>query len=252
MRGMREQAREALGWERRDPARYNIDGIIRDAWVNGNGSTETWKTAVERNRYPFLVGDTVRVVVEINGFDEYLYGRISEFRTADNRSYRRRILNPHSACVDLFEWHSAAVRPLSQITPELEDFEIATDHDVVNKDGPAHNFGIFLCASGVHGGYAPPADVLVTDKRTGTQRRMCNDCNDPDQRARLGHLMWREREQCMDEIRHLTANPRTIAGPAGDVEADAARRLAYYFPYLVPAEAAELYKQWKEQHRVAA
>jgi hypothetical protein len=248
----RKQAVEELERYGLNPERYNVAGIVRDAWITGNGSQETWKAAVERNHYPFLVGDRVRVVVEIDGFQEHLYGHITQFRKADNRMYRRQVLNPHSACVDLHEWHSAALRPLSEITPELEDFEIITDHDVVHRDGPVHNFGIFHCASGVHGGYAPPADVLVIHKASGIKRRLCNACNEPDVRARLGHEMWWDRKTSLDTIRDLTVRPEKITGPVDDYDADVLRRWADAVPYLVPANAAELYKQWKEQQSADA
>ncbi|WP_189845727.1 hypothetical protein [Streptomyces umbrinus] len=243
---MREQARDYLEGERRDVARYNVDGIIRDAWINGNGSEETWKAAVEKNRYPFLVGDRVRVVVEIDGFQEHLYGILHSFRTASNGIYRRRILNPHSAYVELVDGPSGALRPLSEITPELDDFEITTEHSEVHRDGPRHNYGIFHCVSGIHAGYPPPAHALVTHKRSGIKRRFCNDCNDADQRARLGHEMWRDRQLSRDTILSLTEHPEVITASVGDDEADKIRAWADVVPYLVPEKAAELYTEWKE------
>ncbi|MEV1083460.1 hypothetical protein AB0I98_35470 [Streptomyces sp. NPDC050211] len=251
VRELRKQAIEDLTREGRDPERYNVNGIIRDAWINGNGSAEVWRAAVDKHRIQFLVGDTVRVAVEIDGFEEYLYGRIEEFRTADNRTYRRRVPNPPSAYVELFERYSGALRPLSEITPEIDDFEITSEHEEVHRGAPAHNFGIFHCASGIHGGYTPPADVLVIHRASGIERRFCNDCNNGGQRARLGHQMWWDRQMCRDTIQELTEHPEQITGPADDEDADASRRWADAFPYLVPAKAAELYAQWKE-HRGAA
>ncbi|WP_411087848.1 hypothetical protein [Streptomyces sp. 061-3] len=245
---LRKQVVEELGWRKLDPARYNVTAIARESYVTGNGSQETWDAAVKKNRYPYLIGDTVRVVVEIDGFQEHLYGAIRSFRTADNRTYKRRTLNPHSAYVDLFE-RSGVLRPLTEITPELDDFEIVTDHSEVHRDGPEHNYGIWACLRGRAHAYAPPADVMVTHKASGEMRRWCNDCNTPELRAELGHYMWWQRQRCMKTIRRLIDNPQEIAGPVGDWDAEDARGWADVFPYLVPAEAAALYEQWKERNR---
>ncbi|MEU9267287.1 hypothetical protein AB0E04_17805 [Streptomyces sp. NPDC048251] len=247
----RKQAVEELERYGLNPERYNVAGIVRDAWITGNGSQETWRAAVEKNRYPFLVGDMVRIVLVQNGFPEHMYGRIEGFVMDNGRAYRRRVLNPHSAYVDLFE-SPCWIRPVSEITPELDDFEITSEHEEVHRDGPVHNFGIFHCVSGDHGGYPPPADVLVTHKASGIKSRFCNTCNIPHVRARLGHEMWRNRKLCRETIRELTERPEEITGPAGDYDADLNRRWADAFPYLVPAKAAELYKQWKEQQSADA
>lgn len=245
--GLRTHVIEELGWKKLDPARYNVAGIARDAYITGNGSAEAIDAAVDKNRYPYLVGDMVRVVVELGGFEEHLYGTIREFRTADNRSYRRRTLNPHSAYVDLIE-RSGVLRPLTEITPEIDDFEIVTEHADVHRDGPKHNYGIWPCVRGRFHAYAPPAHVMVTHKRSGEMRRWCNECNDPEQRAELGHYMWWQRQRSMETIRRLTDNPQEIAGPVGDWNAEDSRGWADVFPYLVPAEAAALYAQWKESN----
>lgn len=251
MAALRRQASEELGWMKLDPKRYNVNGIVRDAWINGNGSEETWKAAVEKNRYPFLIGDTVRVIVEIDGFQEHMYGFIGDFRTAVNGLYRRRTLKPHSAYVDLIEI-SGVLRPLTEITPEIDDFDVTDEHGVVHHNGPKRNYGIFHCNSGRHGPYAPPADVMVTHKPSGEMRRWCNECNDADKRAVLGHLPWHYRQRSLDTIRRLMAHPKVIAGPADDYEASGIRDWADVFPYLVPAEAAELYVQWKANQGASA
>ncbi|MEV6309934.1 hypothetical protein AB0M10_15215 [Streptomyces sp. NPDC051840] len=250
MATLRRQVIEELKNARLDPARYNVTGIARDAYVTGNGSMETWQAAVEKNLYPYLPGDVVRVVVEINGFQEHMYGTVRDFRTADNRMYRRRILTPHSAYVELFERFSGALRPLTEITPEIHDFEIVTDHSEVHRDGPQHNYGLFTCRSGNHGPYPPPAHVLVIHKASGEKRRLCDGCNAPEIRANLGHEVWRYRQHSKDTIRRLIDNPQEIAGPIDDHEARGMRDWADVFPYLVPAEAAAIYTQWKEQHNV--
>ncbi|MET9656403.1 hypothetical protein [Streptomyces sp. NPDC006510] len=100
MRELRDQAREYLGWENRAPERYDINGIVRDAWINGNGSDEIWKAAVEKHFKRFLIGDWVRITVDVeDGFTEHHYGPIENFCKPDRNFYRRNVAKPYAAFV---------------------------------------------------------------------------------------------------------------------------------------------------------
>lgn len=250
MREMREQAREYLGWENRDPERYDIDGIVRDAWVNGDGSDEVWKSAVEKHFKRFLVGDWVRVTVEVeDGFTEHHYGPIENFRKPDGNYYRRNVAKPYAAFLHP-EYTRSHVVPLGELIEEITDFEIVTDWSTVHEGGPKHNYGVYSCA-GMHGPYPPPANVMVIHKVSGRKKRFCDACNIPEQRTGLAHEALNYQRNAKKTILELRADPTLITGPASDVNWDKSpaeqyRDWADVFPWLVSAPAAELYAQWKE------
>ncbi|MEU5306411.1 hypothetical protein ACH4YO_40640 [Streptomyces noursei] len=253
MREMREQAVEYLGWEKRDPERYDIDGIVRDAWVTGNGSDEAWKAAVEKHYKRFMVGDWVRITVEVeDGFTEHHYGPIENFRKPDGNFYKRNVTKPYAAFLHPEHTRSHVV-PLADLVEEINDFEIITEWPKVHEGGPKHNYGVYSCIGG-HGPYPPPATVMVVHKVSGRKKRFCDACNIPDYRARLANeALWHQRN-CKTTILELRANPELITGPTSDpreawdqTPADEYRSWADTFPWLVPAPAAELYAQWKEQ-----
>ncbi|MGW3273611.1 hypothetical protein ACWDFH_19375 [Streptomyces kronopolitis] len=252
MREMREQAREELGWEKRDPDRYNIDAIVRDAWINGNGSAETWKAAVEKHFKRFMVGDWVRLTVETeDGFTEHHYGPIENFRKPGGNHYRREVATPYAAFVHPEHTRSHVV-PLADVVEEIKDFEIITEWSEVHEGGPEHNYGVYHCM-GAHGPYPPPAKVMVIHKLSGRKRRFCDDCNTPDYRSRFADEALMYQRNLKSTILELRADPTLITGPSANARqvwdnspADQYRDFADAFPWLVPAPAAELYQQWKE------
>ncbi|PNE43385.1 hypothetical protein AOB60_00095 [Streptomyces noursei] len=255
---MREQAVEDLGWEKRDPARYNIDGIVRDAWINGNGSDEAWKAAVEKHYRRFMVGDWVRITVEVeDGFTEHHYGVIENFRKPDGNFYKRNAAKPYAVFVHPEHTRSHVV-PLAELVEEINDFETITEWSAVHEGGPEHNYGVYSCLGG-HGPYPPPATVMVVHKVSGQKKRFCDACNTPDYRSQLAHeALWYQRSS-KTTILELRANPELITGPTGDAlpyytktDADAYREFAETFPWLVPAPAAELYAKWKKEQQNAA
>ncbi|NUR01546.1 MAG: hypothetical protein HOY79_34960 [Streptomyces sp.] len=258
MREMRKSAREHLEGEGLDPERYNIDGIIRDAWINGNGSEVAWEAAVEKHHIRFRAGDWVRITVETeDGFTEHHYGPIENFRRPDGNFYRRNIAKPHAAFVRPEYTHSQVV-PLADLAEEINDFEIVTEWDRVHEDGPKHNYGVYQC-NGMHGPYPPPATVMVIHKLSGQKKRFCDDCNTPQQRAGLADEALHYQRNAKQMILELRADPTLITGPRTDLremwektDADVYREWAEVFPWLVPAPAAELYKKWKEEQRASA
>ncbi|NIY68100.1 hypothetical protein [Streptomyces malaysiensis] len=258
MRELREQAVEYLGWENRDPGRYNIDGIVRDAWVNGNGSDKTWKAAVEKHYRRFMVGDWVRIAVEVeDGFTEHHYGQIENFRKPDGNFYRRNVTHPYAAFVHP-EYTRSHVVPLADLVEEINDFEIVTDFSRVHEGGPQHNYGVYHCMGG-HGPYPPPATVMVIHKGSGQVRRFCDSCNTAEYRTGLADEVLMYQRNLKQTILELRADPALITGPTANAlevwdksPADQYRDFADTFAWLVPAPAAELYKQWKEQQRAGA
>lgn len=197
------------------------------------------------------IGDMVRVLKEIDGRQEFLYGRIGGFYKPDGRQYRRRVAKPFGAYVDLIEGYSGARRPLSEITPAADDFEFITDPVEVHRGafGPA---GMLWCM-GCPRPYPNPASVKVVHRASGLKTQLCKEHNDEEQWARLGHRPMWDARGCRAEIQALTQNPEQIIGPADDIDACALRQFADVFPYLVPEKAAELYQQWKKEkaHAVA-
>ncbi|MFK0154095.1 hypothetical protein ACIQVK_18740 [Streptomyces sp. NPDC090493] len=190
------------------------------------------------------IGDMVRVVGEVDGRQEFLYGRIARFYKADGKQYRRRVASPFGAYVDLIEGYSGARRPLKEVTPIADDFEFITDPVQVHAGafGPA---GMLWCM-GCPRPYPNPANVKVVHRATGVKTQLCDTHNEEEEWARLGHRPMWEAKTCHEEIRALTQNPEAILGPDDDANACQLRRFADWFPYLVPKRAAELYQQRKE------
>lgn len=252
MRALRERARQELALEKRDPNRYDIDGIVRDAWINGNGSAETWKAAVEKRFKRFMIGDWVRITVEdTDGLTEHHYGMIENFRRPDGNFYRRRVAKPHAAFLHPEHTRSHIV-PLVDLVEEVNDFQIITEWHEVHEGGPAHNYGVYSCLGG-HGPYPPPATVMVVHTVAGRRKRFCGDCNTPEQRARLGHEALMYQRNTKKVILELREDPTLITGPTADphdpwetTPADEYRSWADAFPWLVPGPAAERYARWKE------
>ncbi|MFB7919512.1 hypothetical protein [Streptomyces sp. NPDC056061] len=258
MRDLRDQAREYLGWENRDPERYDINGIVRDAWINGNGSEETWKTAVEKHHRRFMVGDWVRITVEAeDGFTEHHYGPIENFRKPDGNYYRRNVARPYAAFVQP-EYTRSHVVPLTDLVEEANDFEIITEWSEVHEGGPQHNYGVYSCM-GAHGPYAPPAKVMVIHKVSGRRKRFCVDCNTAEYRTWLADEALHFQRNSRQTISELRANPELIAGPTAEpgrswdeTPADEYRSWADTFPWLVPAAAAAVYTEWRDQRTAVA
>ncbi|WP_158819113.1 MULTISPECIES: hypothetical protein [Streptomyces] len=252
MRELREQAREELGWEKRDPDRYDIDGIVRDAWITGNGSEETWKKAVEKHYKRFMVGDWVRITVETeDGFTEHHYGPIESFRKRNGDHYRRNVAKPYAAFLHP-EYTRSHVVPLAELVEEVTDFEIVTEWSVVHEGGPQHNYGVYSCI-GRHGFAPPPATVMVIHKVSGLKKRFCDACNVPELRVRLAEQALMYQRNCKSTILELREDPSLITGPTAEpsrlwdeTPADEYRSWADAFPWLVPGPAAELYATWKE------
>lgn len=196
-------------------------------------------------------GDMVRVVKEIDGRQEFMYGRIADFYKPDGRQYRRMVAKPFGAYVDLIEGHTGARRPLSEIIPVADDFEFITDPSEVHKGafGPA---GMLWCM-GCPRPYPNPASVKVVHKASGEKTQLCDTHNNDEQWARLGHQPMHAARTSRDTIESLVKKPEEITGPADDWDAVKLREWADMFPYLVPQKAAELYQQWKKEktHAVA-
>ncbi|MCX5103484.1 hypothetical protein [Streptomyces sp. NBC_00439] len=253
MRELRDQAREYLGWENRAPERYDIDGIVRDAWINGNGSDEIWKAAVEKHFKRFLIGDWVRITVDVeDGFTEHHYGPIENFCKPDRNFYRRNVAKPYAAFVHPEHTRSHVV-PLADLVEEINDFEITTEWSEVHRGGPQHNYGVYHCM-GAHGPYPPPAKVMVIHKVSGRKKRFCDDCNTADYRSRFADEALMFQRNSKATILELRADPTLIAGPAADrgrsweeTPADEYRSWADAFPWLVPAAAAAAYTEWRDQ-----
>ncbi|MFC9755155.1 hypothetical protein [Streptomyces sp. NPDC056921] len=258
MREMREQAREYLGWESRAPKRYDIDGIVRDAWITGNGSEETWKAAVEKHFRRFMVGDWVRITVEVeDGFTEHHYGPIENFRKPDGNGYRRTVAKPYAAFIHPEHTRSHIV-PLTALVEEIADFEVITEWSKVHEGGPQHNYGIYQCI-GAHGPYPPPAEVMVIHKVSGRKKRFCVDCNTAEYRARFADEALHYQRNSRQTILELRANPELIVGPTAEpgrsweeTPADEYQSWADTFPWLVPAAAAAAYTEWCDQRTAVA
>ncbi|MDW6058153.1 hypothetical protein SAZ11_08625 [Streptomyces sp. FXJ1.4098] len=258
MRELCARVVEFLEREKRDPERYNINGIVRDAWINGSGSEKVWNAAVEKHHKRFMVGDWVRITVEVkDGFTEHHYGPIESFRKPNRGPYRRNVAKPYAAFVHP-KYTRSDVVPLAELVEEINDFEIVTEHCKVHEGGPEHNYGIYHCMGG-HGPYAPPATVMVIHKVSGRLRRFCDTCNTAEHRTGLADEVLMYQRNCKQTILELRADPTLITGPSADARevwekspADEYRNFADTFAWLVPAPAAELYKQWKEQQRAGA
>ncbi|MFJ2420179.1 hypothetical protein [Streptomyces brevispora] len=257
-RHVRDVVIATLKMEGRNPDAYNIAGIMRDAihdrgsgYGYGAGTEEEWRAAVVKHRRPFGVGDMVRVVLEVDGLTEHHYGRIAHFRRANGGGYRGTPVKPHSAHIELLECGARTV-PLSEVTAADADFEILTGWSEIHADARNPD-GYFRCLE--CGAYTyKAADVKVVHTASRQCVRLCNDCNNVGRRVRLGHSVMWDGRRSKTTILELRANPALITGSDEDGNADSYREWADALPYLVPAEAAELYKQWKEQQseRIAA
>lgn len=253
IRQVRNVIIETLEMEGRNPNAYNIAGIARDAFYFkghragfGAHDNTTWRTAVERHKKPYAIGDMVRVVLEIHGLTEHHYGKIVQFRKANGGTYRGTPVKPYSVYVELLE-HGARAVPLLEVTPAEDDFETITDYSEVHR-GAMNGDGYFRCLD-CGGNTYKGAEVKVVHKASGQCVRLCNACDDIDRRVRLGHsVMWDGRHS-KTTIFQLRENPALITGPADDHDADSYRQWADALPYLVPAEAAELYVKWRQERR---
>lgn len=249
-RAVRTVVTTTLEQEGRNPTSYNIAGIMRDAFNDrgphygyGAESEEKWRQAVERHRRPFGVGDMVRVVLEVDGLTEHHYGPIAGFRKANGGSYRGTPAKPYSAYIELLE-HSARTVPLSEVTRAEEDFEVLAGWSEVHADARNPD-GYFRCRE-CGGNTYKAADVKVIHKASRQCVRLCNGCHTSDRMIRLGHsVMWDGRHS-KTTILELRANPELLTGCDEDGNADSYRDWADALPYLVPAEAAALYAQWKD------
>jgi hypothetical protein len=182
--------------------------------------------------------------VDIAGHTEHHFGVVERLLKKDGTPYRRKPSTPFAALVSTF--HAGIYRrPLSEITPEIDDFEIITDHAEVHRGGPEHNFGIFHCM-GCPSPFPRPADVMVIHKTSGNRRRFCTSHHTPHDRARLGAQALFEERASRKTMSQLTEHPDLITGPPDDDEANSLRSWADTFPRLVPDEAARKYAAWKE------
>ncbi|ONK13265.1 hypothetical protein [Streptomyces sp. MP131-18] len=189
-------------------------------------------------------GDIVRVVVDIDGHTEHHFGVVERLVKKDGTPCRRKTSTPYAAVVSTF--HAGTYRrPLSEITPEITDFEIITDHAEVHRGGPEHNYGIFHCM-GCPRPFPMPADLMVIHKPSGNRRRLCTTHHTPYNRAQLGAQALFEERGSRQSVAQLTEQPDLITGPLDDYESNSLRSWADTFPRLVPDEAARKYAAWKE------
>ncbi|MFF4699877.1 hypothetical protein [Streptomyces chattanoogensis] len=238
--------------EGRNPNAYNIAGIMRDAFYDqgpgygyGVESEEKWRAAVDQHRRPYGIGDLVRVVLEANGLTEHHYGKIESFRKPNGGLYKGQPVKPHAAYVVLTEIGGRIV-PVCELTQAEDDFDVITDRAEVHRGATEYMDWYYKCL-GCGSATYKAAEVKIVHKASGQCVRLCRDCNRPERMGWLGHrIMWDGRSN-KKTIFELRENPGLIAGPADDDNADSYRQWADCFPYLVPAEAAELYAAWKEK-----
>ncbi|MFF8283291.1 hypothetical protein ACF06W_11280 [Streptomyces albus] len=257
IRAVREVITDTLKAEGRNPNAYNITGIARDAfhdrgrgWGYGAGTEEEWRAAVDKHRRPFGIGDMVRVVVTVDGgHTEHHYGRISQFRKANGGIYRGQPVKPHSAYIELDHHTRGWLGPLADVTPALDDFEIVREWGEVHRGAlnPNGYFHCLRCAFHTYKG----AQVLIVHKRSGQRVRVCESCFSDNELARLGHDVLFYERSSRDTIAELRAKPELITAPASDShyaksEGETYREWADSFPWMVPAEAAEMYAAWKQ------
>ncbi|MFJ7280667.1 hypothetical protein [Kitasatospora sp. NPDC098663] len=93
---------------------------------------------------------------------------------------------------------------------------------------------------------------MILHKVSGLRVRLCEECFTDDELGRLGHEVLSYERSSRQTIAELTENPEAITEPASGSscaksEGEAYREWADTFPWMVPAEAAELYAVWKEQ-----
>ncbi|MFD7853510.1 hypothetical protein ACFV6B_04330 [Streptomyces microflavus] len=258
---MREAIIATLEREGRNPNSYNVAGIMRDAFCDLGPeygyraeSEEKWHQAVEAHRRPFGVGDLVRVVVTTKSeTDEHHYGRITQFRKANGGFYRGRPVKPHSAYVELDHHHKSGwLGPLTEVSLARDDFEIVREWGEIHRG--ALNGDWFRCLRCGAGSYKG-AEVMIVHKVSGQRIRLCAACFNDDEVAALGHQVMFHGRNGQQTVAELTENPELITGSAGDspyakTDGEIYREWADCFPWLVPAAAAELYAQWREQQGV--
>ncbi|MFJ5071734.1 hypothetical protein ACIQC7_35495 [Kitasatospora sp. NPDC088556] len=258
VRTVRNAIVEKLTAEGREPSAYNITGIARDAFTARSGGgygaaleAEVWRTAVDKHRRPYGIGDLVRVMVSTkSGHVELHYGKISQFRKANGGAYRGRPVKPHSVYVELDHHTSGWLGPLTEITPALDDFEILREWAAIHR-GATNGDGYYRCLRcGFHS--YKGAEVMILHKVSGQRVRLCEERFTDDELGRLGHEVLFYERTSRQTIAELTENPEAITEPASDShyeksEGQAYREWADAFPWMVPAKAAELYVTWKEQ-----
>lgn len=199
------------------------------------------------------IGDMVRFTIQAKdtGVTEHHYAPILGWRKRNFNHYKGRPAKPYAAYLEP-DHTGMQVLPLTELVPAIEDFEIITDRSEVHRGAGEWASWYYKCRRcGAHTYKA--AEVKIVNKLTGHSVRVCNECYGPEELARLGHEdMWYGRRG-KDTILQLQAKPELLTEPAGDpanaydqTEADHLRDWADSFPWLVPAPAAELYKQWKE------
>ncbi|MEW1548448.1 hypothetical protein [Streptomyces tsukubensis] len=256
IRAVRTAITETLKAEGRDPSAYNIAGIARDAFYSrgrgygyGTHPEEKWRMAVDTHRRPFGRGDLVRVTVTTkSGHVEQHYGTISQFRKGNGGVYRGWPVRPHSVYVELDHHTSGWLGPLAEVTPALDDFEITREWGAIHR-GANHVEGYYRCLR--CGGHSyRGAQVMAVHKVSNQRVRLCEECFNDDELARLGHEALSYERMGRQTIAELTENPERITEPAHDSfyeksEGQVYREWADAFPWLVPAKAAELYAAWK-------
>lgn len=263
IRTVRNAIVEKLTAEEREPSAYNITGIARDAFtVRSSGGydaaleAEAWRTAVDKHRRPYGIGDLVRVTVSTSsGHVELHYGKISQFRKANGGAYRGRPVKPHSVYVELDHHTSGWLGPLTDTTPVLDDFEIVREWGAIHH-GANNGDGYYRCLRcGLHS--CKGAKVMIVHKISNQRVRLCEECFTDDELGRLGHeVMFYERHS-RQTIAELTDNPEAITEPESGSSYEKSdgqvyREWADAFPWMVPAAAAALYAAWREQTTPAA
>ncbi|WP_369042297.1 hypothetical protein [Streptomyces sp. Midd1] len=249
---------DTLKAEGRNPDAYNIAGIARDAFHDrgrgygyGARGEEEWRLAVDKHRRPFGVGDMVRVVVTTkDGDTEHHYGKIHQFRKANGGIYRGRPVKPHSAYIELDHHTSGWLGPLTDVTPALDDFEIVREWGEIHR-GALNGDGYFKCRRCAWRSYKG-AEVMIVHKVSNQRVRLCADCFKDHEVAELGHQVMFYGRNGRQTIAELTEKPELITGPASDShyeksDGECYREWADLFAWMVPAEAAALYAQWKEK-----
>lgn len=257
VRAVRHVIIDTLKAEGRNPDAYNIAGITRDAFSprsDGGYSAaldpEVWRAAVDKHRRPYGIGDMVRVVVTTkDGHTEHHYGKISQFRKANGGIYRGRPVKPHSAYVELDHHTSGWLGPLAEATPALDDFDIVREWGEIHR-GVLNGDGYYRCRRCAWRSYKG-AEVMIVHKVSGQRVRLCEECFNDDELASLGHDVMFYGRNSQQTIAELTEKPELITIPASDSlfeksDGETYREWADCFPWLVPAEAAELHAQWKE------
>jgi hypothetical protein len=258
IRTVRNAIVERLTAEGREPSAYNITGIARDAFTARSGGgygaaleAEAWRTAVDKHRRPYGIGDLVRVTVSTkSGHVELHYGKISQFRKANGGAYRGRPVKPHSVYVELDHHASGWLGPLAEVAPVRQDFEISREWSEVHRGCSSWDSAYRCLRCGTFS--YKSARVMAVHKVSGQRVRLCEECFTDDELGRLGHQVIFYERNSRQTIAELTDNPELITEPASDSSYEKSngevyREWADAFPWMVPAEAAQLYAAWKEQ-----